>query len=189
MRVAFASALVVTAAFGLVLADTVVRRRGPDIEGTVISVDGDHVVIETPSGRMRLPRAEVAAVQFASPAPALKVEIRNVRSDDAVDVLLNDEVVVREAGEGGEWVDLTPKLKEGNNALRLRIRNDRGTWAYRLSLRLNGEVVPLACGTPLRTNDPCTCCGKEGRETGIVDDLPVLWIHVDRALGKAEVLP
>jgi hypothetical protein len=170
-------------------ADTVVMRRGSPVEGTVVSVDAERVVVETGSGRVLLSRSEVASIEFTPSNPPLRVELRNLRSDDAVEVLLNDEVVLEEAREGGGWVDLTPKLKDGNNALRLRIRNDRGTWAYRLALRINDRVVPVACGTPFRPADPCRCCGKNGHELGVLDDLPPVWIFVDRGLGKAEVLP
>lgn len=176
-------------AAGTARADTVVLRKGAPVEGAVVSVDAEHVVVDTASGRVRLPRSNVASIEFEAPGLPLKVELRNVRSDDAVDVFVNGEAVLQEARESGSWIDLTPKLKDGNNALRLRIRNDRGTWAYRLALRINGEIVPLACGTPFRPDDPCRCCGKEGRELGVLDDLPTVWLFVDRGLGKAEVLP
>ncbi len=155
----------------------------------MVAVDAEHVVVDAAGGRVRLPRSNVASIEFAARDLPLKVELRNLRSDDAVDVFVNGEVVLQEAREGGSWVDLTPRLKDGNNALRLRIRNDRGTWAYRLALRINGEIVPIACGTPFRPDDPCRCCGKEGRELGVLDDLPTVWLFVDRGLGKAEVLP
>ena len=173
-------------------ADVVVRRDGGRIEGTVLSVDGEAVVVKTDRGTSRVPREEVASIAFdasAAPAPPLRVEIRNVSSDDALDVLLGDEVVIRDASEGGAWVDLTPRLKDGNNALGLRIRNERGAWAYRLHVRINGAITPIACGTARRREDPCRCCGKKGTEIGVIDDLPQVWIHVDRALGRAEVLP
>ncbi len=174
-----------------VRADVVTRRDGAQVEGDVVSVDASAVLVKTERGVVRLDRASVASIQFLESAAVrpIKVEIRNVKSDDSIDVLLNDEPVLVGGREGGDWIDLTPKLKDGNNALRLRIRNDRGTWAYRLNLRLNGKVTVLSCGTPLRPDDPCRCCGKTGREVGIIDDLPVIWVNVDRALGRAEVLP
>lgn len=168
-------------------ADTVVKRVGGRLEGVVLRVDDRSVLIRTPGGDVEIAREQVETIHFAASVPPLKVEIRNVRSDDSIDVLLDDRVVVSEASEGGSWVDLTPMLKDGNNPLRLRIRNARGTWAYRLNLRINGEISALACGTALRNDDPCRCCGKTGNEKGVVDDLPVVWLWVDRATGRAEI--
>lgn len=182
-------ALILAALAGQVAAsDAIVRRDGSRLEGDVVGVDAAFVTIETDGGVRRVPRSDVATIHFGSPAPPLRVEIRNVRSDDSLDAFLDDEPVIVGAREGGEWIDLTPKLKTGNNPLRLRIRNDRGTWAYRLSLRINGQTTPLACGTPLRRDDPCTCCGMSGTELGEID-LPPIWLHVDPELGRAEVLP
>ena len=173
-------------------ADTVSRRDGSTVEGEVLSLDGQKVVVRTSSGTVSLLREEVASIHFVESEalrPPLKVEIRNIRSDDSVDVLLGDEVVLREGREGGSWIDLTSKLKDGNNPLRLRIHNDRGTWAYRLSLRVNGTVSTLSCGKPLDRNYPCRCCGKTGLESGIIEDLPTIWLFVDRESGTAEILP
>lgn len=153
-----------------------------------MSVDADSVVLETGSGTKRLPRSDVVTVSFEAAAPPLKVEIRNVRADDSADLLVEGEAVVVDAREGGSWIDITAKLKEGNNRLGLRIRNDRGTWAYRVHLRINGQVVPVACGTPLKREDPCTAFGHTGLETGTFEVGPI-WLNVDRALGRAELLP
>ena len=173
-------------------ADLVQTRDGRSLEGHVRSIDERTVVLATPKGDVRIPRVDVEVIrleQGPEVAPPLKVEIRNVHSDDAVDVMLDQRVVIRDARHGGEWTDVTPWLKDGNNPIRLRIHNARGTWAYHVVVRINGEVVPLACGTALRTDDPCTCCGKTGREHGTIDDLPTVWLHVDRALGRAELQP
>lgn len=169
-------------------ADVITRRDGTRVEGRVVSVDADAVLVETDSGTRRLARADVASVSFEAVAPPLKVEIRNVRADDAADLLVEGEVVVRDAREGGSWIDITSRLKDGNNRLGLRIRNDRGTWAYRVHLRINGVVVPLSCGTPLKKDDPCTAFGHSGLETGTFEVGPH-WLNVDRALGRAELLP
>jgi hypothetical protein len=171
-------------------ADTVVRRSGAQVQGEVVAVDDQAVVLRTPSETLRIPRDDVESIHFSrsDPPPPLKVEIRNVRADDAVDVFLEDEVVLRDAREQGEWIDISPRLKDGNNALRLRIHNHRGTWAYRLHLRINGTVTTLGCGTPLDLNGACHCCGKKGNEIGVIEDLPLVWLHVDRAKGTAEVL-
>lgn len=181
-------ALVLAAAVAPAAADTVVRRDGSRVDGRLVSVDPSTVTVDTPTGVVRMKRDDVASITFEAAAPPLRIEIRNVRSDDAVDVFVDDEPVIVDAREGGEWTDITAKLKEGNTPLRLRIRNDRGGWAYRLSLRINGHVTPIACGTPLDRERPCSCCGRAGTETGTFD-LPPLWIHVDRALGRAELLP
>lgn len=190
MKPLLLSALVAFAALPAA-ADVVVRRDGGRIEGAVLAVDAEFVTVKTDRGTTRVARKDVASIDFEAQAvpPPLKIEIRNVASDDSLDVLLDGEPVIRDASEGGEWVDLTPRLKDGNNDLRLRIRNERGTWAYRFHVRINGTVTPISCGTARRREDPCRCCGKTGVETGVIDDLPPVWIHVDRALGRAEVMP
>ncbi|HEX6853359.1 MAG TPA: hypothetical protein VF139_18320 [Candidatus Polarisedimenticolaceae bacterium] len=180
--------LLVAAAADVIRADVVTRRNGTRVEGRVVSVDADAVVVETDSGRTRLLRSDVATVSFEAVAPPLKVEIRNVRADDAADLLVEGEAVIVDAREGGSWIDVTSKLKEGNNRLGLRIRNDRGTWAYRFHVRINGTVVPVACGTPMKQDDPCTAWGHSGLETGTFEVGPI-WLNVDRALGRAELLP
>lgn len=174
---------------GVVAADVVVRRDGSRIEGRVLSVDLDVLVLETEDGRYRVDREQISEVRFARTAPSVRVEIRNVESDDALDAFLEGEWVLREGRRGGEWIDLTSKLKDGNNALRFRIHNSRGSWAYRVALRLNGEVKILSCGTPHRTDDPCRDFGHSGIESGTIEDIPTVWIHVDRDAGRVEVLP
>lgn len=174
------------------VADTVRRTDGGAIVGEVLSLDGSWVVVRTSRGNERVPRSEVTSIEFGPaepPPPPVKIEIRNVRSDDAVDVFLNDEEVIREATEGGAWIDVSSRLKEGNNALRLRIRNGRGGWAYRIAVKINGATKVLECGTPNRNDDPCRCCGKTGLERGLIEDLPPVWVHVDRGIGRAEILP
>ena len=169
-----------------VRADVVERRDGTRFEGTVVSVDATSVTLEAASGTTRIPRADVASISFSSVKP-VKVEVRNVKSDDALDVLVDGDTVIREARDGGDWIDITPRLKDGNTSLRLRIRNERGSWSYRFHVRINGQVFPVACGQP--PAEGCACCGKTGREIGTIEDLPEIWIHVDRALGRAEILP
>ena len=170
-------------------ADRVERADGSAVEGRVTAVDEQTVRVRTDRGEIAVPRREVVSIHFATEVHPLKVELRNVRSDDSVEVLLDQETVIREAREGGSWVDLTPKLKEGNNPVRLRVRNARGAWAYHVEFRINGKLVPLSCGKPGPPPEGCRCCGKTGLETGEIDDLPVVWIWVDRALGTAEVIP
>jgi len=170
-------------------ADTVILNSGERHEGELVSVDADFVVIRTSGQTVRVGRREVASIHFEPPTPPLKVEIRNVKSDDAIDVFLDTEAVMTDSRQKGAWIDITPKLKDGNNPLRLRIRNSRGIWAYHLNLRVNGLVTNLSCGEPFDLNRPCRCCGKTGEELGAIDDLPLIWIHVDRETGTAEVLP
>ena len=170
-------------------ADTVILNSGARHEGELVSVDEDSVVIRVSGETVRMARKDVASIHFEPPLPPLKVEIRNVKSDDAIDVFLDTEAVMTDSRLKGGWIDITPKLKNGNNPLRLRIRNSRGIWAYHLNLRVNGVVTNLSCGEPFNLNRPCRCCGKTGEELGTVDDLPLIWIHVDRETGTAEVLP
>ncbi len=168
--------------------DVVVRRGGADVEGHVVSVDESHVVVNTDRGRVRIPRSQVSSITFGGavrPAPPLKVEIRNERADDALDVLLDDEPIIERARAEGSWIDITDRLKTGNHALRLRIHNDRGGWGYRVGVRINGVVTRVECGEP--PVRPCRCCGKNGTEVGVIDDLPITWIWVDRDLGTAEL--
>lgn len=171
-------------------ADTVVRRDGTEMGGDVISLDRDKLVLLVGDKRVSVAREEVAVIRLSrdKPPPPLRVEIRNIASDDSVDVLLDDRPVILEARTGGEWVNLTPKLKDGNNPIRLRIHNRRGNWAYKIGVRINGESTVLSCGKAFDLSRPCTCCGKTGMETGVFD-LPIIWLHVDRAAGRAEILP
>jgi hypothetical protein len=189
-RTVVAAALVVSlTAWAGLRADTVVLTSGASRQGELVSVDAGFVVIRASGETSKIPRAEVASIHFEPPAPPLKVEIRNVKSDDAVDVFLDDQVVMTDARQKGAWIDITSKLKSGNNPLRLRIHNSRGIWAYHLNLRVNGVVTSLSCGEPYDLNRPCRCCGMTGEEKGLVDGLPPIWIHVDRELGTAEILP
>jgi hypothetical protein len=184
-----ATVLVSLAAPAGLRADSVVLTSGARHEGELVSVDAEFVVIRSSGETLKIRRKEVASIHFEPPAPPLKVEIRNVKSDDAIDVYLDGGVVMVDARQKGAWIDLTPKLKDGNNPMRLRIRNSRGIWAYHLNLRVNGVVTNLSCGEPFDLNRPCRCCGKTGEELGTIDDLPLVWIHVDRETGTAEVLP
>jgi hypothetical protein len=174
----------------IAVADTVVKQNGQELEGELLSVNDAWVVLKTGGNNIRLSRESVAAIRFGrqQPAPVLKVELRNVRSSDAIDVLLEETVVIRDGRVGGVWVDLTPKLKSGNNRLRFRIRNEHAGWGYHLQLRINGEVETIGCGLPPAFKDPCRCCGKIGNEKGTIDDLPPLWIYVDEAGGTAELI-
>ena len=170
-------------------ADTVIGTDGFQREGQVLSVDAERVLMRVDERTVEIPRSDVASIHFDPPPPPLKVELRNVQSDDSVDVFLEDRIVLSEARDRGEWIDLTPSLKDGNNALRLRIHNDRAGWAYHINVRINGVITKLACGRPYDLNRPCRCCGKEGNEIGVLDDLPSIWIYVDRAQGRADILP
>lgn len=170
-------------------ADTIRLRDGRSVEGGLLRVDERSVVVRTDRGDVRFDRALVAAIEFVPQRPPLKVELRNARSDDSIEVLLNDRPVVTGGGEMGAWVDLTERLNGGNNALRLRIHNQRGSWAWALNLRINGKVQRLGCGMPNDRERPCRCCGMTGFETGTIDDLPPIWLFVDRDAGTAEVLP
>ena len=171
-------------------ADVVVRRDGRELTGDLLSVDDAWVVLRSEGNNIRIARPDVAAIRFGGEdsRPAMKVEIRNVRSSDAIDVLLEDEVVIRDARVGGLWVDLTPRLKSGNNKLRFRIRNDHAGWGYQLHVRINGAVETIGCGQPPAFRDPCQCCGKLGNEKGVIDDLPPVWIYVDSAEGTAQLI-
>ena len=179
------------AAIGAVLPEDVVEKRdGRKLRGELLSIDDGWVVLQVGTAKVRLQRSEVAMIRFGkeNAPPVLKVELRNIRSSDSIDVLLEDEIVIRDARVGGSWVDLTSKLKGGNNRLRFRIRNEHAGWGYHLQMRINGEVQVIACGTPPGFHDPCSCCGKEGYEMGLIDDLPMMWIFVDQDAGSAELV-
>ena len=178
----------VALAAGSARADTVVRKDGVRLEGIVVSVDAHSVVIDTSTGTITIARGDVASVAFGGQKP-FKVEIKNVVSDDAVDVAIDGDDVLRNASTGGEWIDITPKLKDGNNALRLRVHNARGVWAYRLILRVNGRSMPIECGTPQAFGKGCTRDGKRGDEIGVIEDLSEIWLRVDREAGRLEILP
>jgi hypothetical protein len=190
-RSAHVAVLLIAAWLAPVAADTVVLRNGDQLEGTVVLVDDRQVTVRGEGGNRNVPREQVQAIHFsgAAPLPPLKIELRSLGADDSIEVLLEDEVVFSAGHEQGGWTDLTPALKDGNNELRLRIHNERGTWAYRLSLRINGRATQLACGTPRKLDKPCTCCGMKGWERGVIEGLEPIWLFVDRKAGTAEVLP
>ena len=192
MRIPSGTVLILMAAMTAttVLADVVTMIGGRTYDGRVISVDDSSVVVLADGRRLKLDRAEVARIDFTeqAPPPPLKVEIRNIMADDSITVLLEDEVVIEDSRTGGSWVDLTQKLKNGNNALRFLIRNDRGAWSYRLSIRINGKAHSISCGQPPRYDGACKEFGHSGYEEGEIDDLPVVWIFVDRELGEAEII-
>lgn len=174
------------------VADVVVLRDGTRVEGRVLAVDGERVTVRTEQGDRGVARDRVLVIEFGESEeitrPPLKIELRSVAADDAVEVLLEDRVVLSAGREQGAWTDLTSVLKDGNNKLQLRIHNERAGWAYRLSLRINGVATSIACGKPRDASAPCRCCGKSGRETGWIELDPV-WLFVDRGTGSAEVLP
>ncbi|ANM29199.1 hypothetical protein ABI59_05725 [Acidobacteria bacterium Mor1] len=167
--------------------DRVVRRDGTVVTGKVVRFDGEEVVVDTDRRRITLPRAEVASIEFAKPdAPPLDIKIRSAHADDSAEIYLEDELLIRGGRSVGGWVDLGPKLKDGNNSLRLRIQNKRGVWGYDLSVKINGKLQTIRCGSPGDSREGCTCCGYHGKELGTIDLEPI-WIYVDRELGLVEV--
>jgi hypothetical protein len=180
---ALALAAAISAAAG-----TVIRRDGSRLEGHVVSLDEAAVIVETGTGTVRLKRADVASIAFQEVAPPMRIENRDVRTDDAVDVFADNESAIAGARGSGEWPGIPAKLKEGNAPPRLRIRNDRGTWAYRPVLPIDGKATQIMRGAALARTRPGSCCGMTGTEAGS-SDLPATWINVDPGLGRAEVLP
>jgi len=171
--------------------DRIERRDGSTVEGRLLRVDDETVVLRGLTGKtIRLERAQVATIRLAATpaaAPPWRVELRAVGANDSADVFLNGETLLREVRTQGEWLDITDRIKTGNNELRLRIRNERASWAYDLTLRVNGVATPIRCGSPTRAK-PCTCCGLTGEEVGVLD-LPPIWIWADRAAGVVELVP
>ncbi len=167
--------------------DRVVRRDGTVVTGKVIRFDGEEVLVDSDGRRITMPRSEVASIEFAKPdAPPLDVKIRSAHADDSVEIYLEDALILRGGRSVGGWVDLGPKLKDGNNGLRLRIHNKRGVWGYDLTIRINGKLQTIRCGNPSNSQEGCSCCGYSGREVGAID-LDPIWIYVDRELGVVEV--
>ena len=156
------------------------------------SLDHEQLHFRDTSGRrVRIDRAQVQIIRLTPTAaddPYLKVELRPVSANDSMDVSLNGEFLWEDVRGSKAWLDITDQIKTGNNELRLRIHNDRASWSYHLSLRVNGVVTSLRCGEPLRSI-PCRCCGMNGDETGVLNDLPSFWLHADRAQGTVELLP
>ena len=78
-------------------ADQVVKRDGKTLEGTVESLDHEHLNFRDSSGRrVRIDRAHVQIIRLTSTAaddPSLKVELRPVSANDSLDVSLNGEVL------------------------------------------------------------------------------------------------
>jgi hypothetical protein len=170
--------------------DTVVLRDDTRLEGIVLALDEESIRLRTASGEvLQLPRERVARIVFDQPSPPLKVEVRCPMGDDEFDLLLNgDPVMENVALTASPWVDVSDRLQNGNNEFRPRIRNFRSTWAYRWQMRINGRVSVFSCGQPRLKGKGCSCCGLEGNERGTIEGLDPVWLHVDRALGTAEVL-
>ncbi len=172
------------------IADTVVLRDGSQISGEVLGLDSEKLTLRDPGGAVKLLlRSQISKVLFEPANPPLKIEVRCAAADDELDLLLNGDAVLERAGPlGTGWVDVSEKARNGNNEFRARVRNERTSWAYRWELRVNGKVTVFSCGQPGIKGKGCTCCGLRGDERGVIDRIDPIWVHVDRSVGKAEIL-
>src|SRR5262245_11425854 len=65
------------------VADRIERRDGGVLVGRVVSMDLERIRVRTERGELVLARSEIVSIRFPSEVPPRKVELRNVRSDDA----------------------------------------------------------------------------------------------------------
>jgi hypothetical protein len=170
-----------------VSADEVVLRSGESLQGEVLSLDEETLLIRLVDGeREFVSRERVDRIILAPPAevPPISVEVKNLGSDDALDLWVNDEKVLEGSRVSREWIDVTERLRDGSNEFRVVVLNERETWAYRWALRLQGKATTFECGIPARAG--CTEEGREGDERGEIE-LPSVWVFVDRDEGRVEI--
>ena len=168
-------------------ADEVVLRDGKRMEGKVLSLDEEILELRLPGGeRERVSRERVERIILTPEreTPSIRVEVKNIGSDDALDLWVNDERVIEGSRVSREWVDVTELLRDGSNELRAVVVNERGSWAYRWGVRVQGKATTFECGVPVRAG--CTEHGHEGNETGAIE-LPSVWLFVDRDEGRVDI--
>jgi hypothetical protein len=168
-------------------ADEVVLRDGERLEGEVLSLDDEKLVIRLPGGERRhvgRERVERILLKPAAEVPPIRVEVKNLGSDDALDVWLNDDQVIAASRISRDWIDLTDLLRDGSNEIRATVHNKRGSWSYRWALRVQGKATTFECGIPNRAG--CTEEGQSGDETGEIE-LRSIWVYLDRDEGRVEI--
>lgn len=187
LRISTSLLLLLLPAFTRAVADEVVLRDGETMQGEVISLDDETLLIRLAGGERRfVGRERVDRIILSPPAevPPIRVEVKNLGSDDALDLWLNDEKVLEGSRVSREWIDLTDRLREGSNEIRVVVFNERESWAYRWALRLQGRATTFECGIPARAG--CTEEGHTGTEKGEIE-LPSVWVFVDRDEGRVEI--
>jgi hypothetical protein len=168
-------------------ADEVLLRDGERLEGEVVSLDDETLLIRLTGGERRfVGRERVDRIILTPPedVPPIRVEVKNLGTDDALDLWVNDEKVLEGSKISREWIDVTGMLRDGSNEFRAEVLNERQSWAYRWALRLQGKATTFECGIPSRAG--CTEDGREGNETGRIE-LPSVWVFVDRDEGRVEI--
>jgi hypothetical protein len=169
-------------------ADEVILRDGERLTGDVLSLDREELLLRLAGGDKRhVPRDRVARIEFSAPeeVPPIRVELRNMGSDDALDLWLNGEPIFENSPSTHEWLDVTDRLRDGSNEVRFAVRNARGIWAYRWGVRIRGKTTILECGRPPRLG--CSEEGFTGNEKGTIGPLPSVWIYVDRREGLVDL--
>jgi hypothetical protein len=168
-------------------ADEVVLRDGERLEGEVLSLDAETLRIRLPGGERRQvgrERVERILLNEAAEAPPIRVEVKNLGSDDSLGLWVNDEEVLAGSRISREWTDVTDLLRDGSNEVRATVRNERGSWSYRWAIRVQGKATTFECGIPNRAG--CTEEGHSGSETGEIE-LRSVWVYVDRDEGRVEI--
>ncbi len=187
----FLSLLLILGAFSH--ADVVTLHDGTRIEGVVLSFQNDILRIRTIEGEIRelgkklIERIEFEGVEEKFPVKKLKVELKNIATDDYLDIFVNSQKVIKRERESGEWKDVTSLLKDGANDVRVHVHNDRDFWSYKWAVRINGRVFIQQCGEPNRPLGHCQRFGLTGKELGVIENIPALWLYVDFRQGTCEI--
>ncbi len=167
--------------------DRVFLRDGSELEGTVVSLDRELLVLDLPrEGRRKIPRREVAKIEFGEEeAPPLDARVRVLAADDELHLYLDGRELAAPAELEAEWFDLAPHLADGANELTAEVVNVSGPWAYRWVLRVGGRKYTFACGLAGKTG-----CrrgeGATGREKGTFF-AGRAWLYVHRSDGSIDV--
>ncbi len=191
-KVFFLSLLLMTGAFSL--ADVITLNDGTRIEGVVLSFQNDTLKMRTIKGEvLEFEKGLIEKIEFEGgekkiSGKKLKVELRNIVTDDYLDIFVNSQKVITRARKSGDWKDVTSLLKEGANDVRVHVHNDRDFWSYKWAVKINGRVFIQQCGEPNRPLGHCQRFGLTGKEIGVIESIPPLWLYVDFRQGKCEIV-
>jgi hypothetical protein len=181
-----AGCLLLLGAASAVELDLVILRDGSEIECRVVELDRDRLKIEMPDDRVRhISRDELRAIEFGDPAPPeLRAKAQVLEADDEVRLYLDGVELASPSELEAGWFDLGPHLAEGANQLTAEVTNNRGVWAYRWIVEVEGERYSFSCGIPNKSG--CREQGGTGKERGTFP-AGSLWLYVDRATGSIDV--